>query len=870
MHFEWWSKSAEEDIEHVHSSSSGLSDDEARARLEKDGPNVTAQEKPVSFAKVAFEEITEPTILLLIVVGLGYVFLRDYAESVVVFIVLSIIVLIEIYTEYRAKRTIQALKMLTPSRAVVVRGGTAKDIDAHEIVVGDVLKLSSGERVVADCRIIRSFSLAIDESILTGESAPVSKNVHPVAEDAPVAERSDAAFAGTFVVRGEGTGIVMATGKDTELGKIQKISASVKVEKTALQKRISHLTVYYSAAAIIASAAVFFIGIAQRKPFGEMLTGALSLAFATIPEDLPILIAVLLAVGAYRLSRKGAVIKTLYAAETLGSVDVICSDKTGTFTENKMQMAGMFWLGRAGEGARVSEQKVGVEKMKEEKFKEELFEAGAFASDPSSRDPTDLAFLSASNVHPRDFVVSFPLDDFRKRMSFVYSTEKGNYEVYCKGAAKGIVEICNKYSNENGIHDMTDDDRKAILNEEDALAKEGLRVIAVGKKSISHVPKDEKDAESALIFVGLCGLEDPVRNSAISAVKEASRAGIRTIMITGDHPRTARAVALKLGLENPEKVLTGPELDKMNNEEFKDALRNVSVFARTTPENKLRIVRELKSEGRIVAVTGDGVNDAPALKQADVGVAMGETGSDAAREAAAIVLLDDDFATITTAVRTGRNIFENLKKTATFYISAKVALILIALVPLIAGFQLALAPIMIIFMEVFVDSTASTGYVEEPIEPGTMARPPRKRDAPIFTSKVLSAIATNGLLLFFAVFAMFLYGGTLGYSLAGQRSFAFGTLMVSQAFLCLNLRSLRIPNYRLGWSSNRLILALAAIIIIAAFVVIQTPFLHTFFGTASLTLQNWLLIFVVGFAVTFWWEPYKALSCYLSSMREAS
>ncbi len=830
---------------------SGLSEAEAQRRLASVGPNRLHEEKREPVWATFLEELREPMILLLLFTGVLYVIWGELSDALTIFFVILTLNTVEVFNEHRARKAIQALGKLAEPTATVRRDGHPVEVASEAVVPGDLLLLQAGRRVPADARLLESYGLAVDESSLTGESVPVEKEADlALPADTPLAERRNLVFAGTLVTRGRGTAVVAATGMATELGRVARLTRQVKAPRTPLQVAMRELSRYLVWVALAFSVLVPLLGwLLGGQPLQQMILIGLSLAFATIPEEMPIIITMVLALGAYRLSRQHAIVKRLQAVETLGAVTVIATDKTGTLTENRMS----------------------VQRLVPESAAHRLLEIGVLSSDvpadAATGDPLELALLRAAReagIDPdalrraRPLRDEFTFDNSRKRMSVVYQRDgalNGALYVAAKGAPEAILARSTRQWMPDGEQPLGNP--AALLSRAAQMAGEGLRVIALAERTTQARRLTQDEAESDLTFVGLVGLADPPRPEVKPAIAACKQAGIRPIMVTGDHPLTAIAIARQIGLDG--RVVIGSELDAFSDEGLKDIVEQVTIYARTTPEHKLRIVRALTALGERVAVTGDGTNDAPALAAADIGVAMGETGTDVAREAGDMVLADDNFTTIVHAIREGRGLFENLRKGVRYYLTCKVALVSASLLPVLLRVPVPFAPVQIILMELFMDLAAAATFVVEPAESDLMRRPPRDPKAPFMGKPMVISIFVSAVGLFAAVSAAYL---VTWYSGAGQtkaQTMAFVTWLLGHVLLALNMRSEREPLLRLGFFSNRLMIVWGAATV--AFVLLATvvPGVDRLLKTTALSAQEWTLAIGVALVGTFWMEIRKWL-----------
>ena len=739
----------------------GLTGEEAARRLEEYGPNVIAQPEELSVLRIAIKEITEPMILLLLAVGGLYSVWGSIEDAATIIVVILLLISAEVWNEFRAKKAISALSRLAAPKARVERDGRAEAIDSTQVVPGDLLLLTPGTQVAADAQVVRSYGLQADESMLTGESMPVGK------------EPGEAAYAGTMITAGEGTARATVTGKRTRMGEIATAAREIKEPKTPLQRYMKSLAGKLIVVALFFSVAIPLLGLLRGWNFQQMILTALSLVFATVPEELPMIITIVLGVGALQLSRKNFLVKKIRAAEVLGNATVILTDKTGTITENRMHVAAVY----------PPYQEKGV-----------LAAACASMSDTSIA-PTDRAIAERCGADhlppaPGAIVRQRSFGDGRKTRS-VLRQEDGRLTLYVIGAPEEVIRASQ--ATPPGV-------QAALENE----ARKGRRVIAVAEKEVAPAEKDAPfpALEAGLKTVGLIAIEDPPRQGVQEAVARAQRAGVRTIMVTGDHPQTARQIAADVGIRVDE-VLTGDDLRRMSDADLEKAVEHVSVFARVTPEDKYRLVKALRKDGEVVAVTGDGINDTLALKGADIGIAMGVRGTDAAKEAADIVLADDNYSTITQGIFAGRKFFDNLSKGVKYYLSVKVALIGVFLLPVLVAAPFPFSPINIILLELFMDLMASTTFVLEPAERTIYTRPPRDPRHDLFDVEMMKGIAVSGLSLFLAVLVPYFYARHAGVPQPQAQTLAFTAWMVGQVALAFVMRSSYEPLSRLGPFSNK-------------------------------------------------------------------
>jgi Ca2+-transporting ATPase len=839
----------------------GLTDQEAAQRLNQYGKNTLVEEREIRFLGILREEIMEPMILLLIAVGVLYSILGSLSDALTIIVIIIILVLAEVWNEYRAKRSISALRQLAPPTALVLRNGQPVEVQTAFLVPGDILLLKVGQRVPADARILEAYGLEVDESSLTGESFPVGKDASAVLpSETRITDQTNMLFTGTVITRGRAKALVTATGVRTELGRISGITKAGKEPKTSLQlamKQLSKTLVWVALFFSILIPILSYIRGLQPSPAEAVLYG-LSLAFVVIPEELPIIITMVLGVGSYALSRKGAIVKRLRAAETLGNVTVIATDKTGTITENKMRVEHLYFDGAVRSIGEFGENENSA-------LKTALLASDAIRDEATLSNPMAQAILerlrqNGTDVQAlaKDWVLKDELsfDVKRKLASYIY--QYGNsLVVLSSGAPEKILENSNRVLIKGEEANLNDDTRNEASKVVAQMAHSGERLLAFGYHRLPTDPGVNKESlEQDIVFVGVIGFIDPPRKEVKGAIQTCQEAGIKVIMITGDHPETARTIASQVGI-NSSNVLTGGEIAKMTDADLKEALKHTFVFARVTPEDKLRLVRLLKENGEIVAVTGDGINDAPALKEAHIGIAMGTRGTDVAKEASNMILTDDNFATIQVAVKEGRKLYGNLRKGVRYYLACKVALVSIFLVPIILGIPLPFAPIQIIVLELFMDLAASATFVAEPAETGTMKKPPVNPKEKFMNAQMLKTLFLGALSLFLAVTATYLVGWYTTQNILYAHTVAFATWMFGHIFLALNFRSEHEPLIKEGLLSNKVMLLWALLVFVVLIVGTSLPATQSALQITGLHLQDWALVIAVAFVATFWMELRK-------------
>jgi Ca2+-transporting ATPase len=783
----------------------GLTSLEARERLRKFGRNRIASRHEITFLGIAKEEITEPMILLLLVVGVFYTVLGNLNDALTLYAIIVTLVLVEIANEYRAKKAISSLAQLTEPKTRVVRDGTIREVATDEVVPGDLLVFVSGTRIAADGKVESAVSLQVDESSLTGESFPRDKGP------------GDEVSAGTLVISGEGMMEAASTGGATRIGKIAAQAQEIRQPKTPLQLAMKALVKTLVFVALFFSIIIPLIGFLQGQPLRQMFLTGLALTFATIPEELPIIITMNLGLGAYMLSKENFLVKKLKAAETLGNATVIVTDKTGTLTESAMRVAEVF----------------------PDRDTATVLRSARSAMTDLSDSITDHAIIEAADS------LHIPSDSGKVIRERSFETGKKTRAVVRDHNETFVLSMIG--APEEVFSSVSGDTSQAMESLVQETAR-GQRVVAVAHRAISPAERDMPfvELERDLVLDGLIAIEDPPRPGVKETIERAHRAGIRIIMVTGDHPKTAAAIAGEVGIPDA-SVLEGKDLDALADTNLRASLDEVSVFARATPQHKYRIVKILQEKGEVVAVTGDGVNDSLALKGADIGIAMGIKGTDAAKEAADIVIADDNFITIGKGIFEGRRIFDNLSKGVKYYLSVKVALIAVFAAALAAGIPFPFSPIQIILLELFMDLGASASFVAEPPEPSIDRRPPHDPRIPFLNTRMLTGIALGGIALWVAVFVPYWSSFHLGVPLAAAQTAAFSSWMIGHILLAYFSRSAHDPLYRIGVFSNRVMVLWAAGALIFLALLLGVPEIGQRLGITHLTAATVLIIAVFSF-----------------------
>ncbi len=830
----------------------GLSGAEAAARLARYGHNVI-EEKPRRSALAMFiGQFTDFMILVLIAAAVISGIVGDVKDTLVIVAIVVVNAIIGFTQEFRAEKALSSLKRLVPEQAVVVRDGRHVEVRAAEIVPGDVVVLEAGNQVPADLRLIDARQVRIGEAALTGESVPVDKGVEAlVGDNLPLGDRRNMAYKGTTVTYGRGRGIAVATGMATELGKVAELLDTGLDTQTPLQQRLAQFGKWLALVILAICAVIFAAGLLRGEPADLMFLTAVSLAVAAIPEALPATVTIALAFGARKMAELNALVRRLAAVETLGSVTFICSDKTGTLTRNEMQVDEIV----TAEGThRQPNPKVWGEPWAS------LFAAAALNNDAHAGedgayfgDPTEVALSEAAlgqGLDLAELTARFPragelvFDSDRKRMTTIHPFD-GAYVAYTKGAPEAVIGSCTAVLTAEGRDAI---DARLWLAEAERMAEQGLRVLAVAERHWPALPETgEADAvESDLVLLGLIGIIDPPRPEAADAVRLCQSAGITPVMITGDHPATASAIAVRLGImERGDAVVAGAELAAMSDEEFGRCLAGTRVFARVDPAQKIRVVEALQRRGEFVAVTGDGVNDAPALNRADIGVAMGKIGTDVAREVSGLVLLDDNFATIVAAVREGRRIYDNLRKVIKYIMTGNAGEIWAIFLAPFLGLPIPLLPIQILWVNLVTDGLPALAMTAEPEERNIMQRPPRPPQESVFAGGMWQHMVWVGLLiggLTLSAQAYALQGG-----LEHWQTIAFTVLTFAQAVHVLVIRSDRLSLFQQGLLSNAPMLGAVGVVFALQLVIIYVPALNPIFNTAPLTAGE--LAFAVGMAL---------------------
>ena len=860
----WHTRDAEKILQELSSDAvKGLSEREAKARLERYGPNRIVGVKKKPLIALFFEQLNSMLIFILIAAAAVSALLGEITDTFIIVCVIVLNALIGVIQEAKAEKALEALKRLATPKALVVREGRQREISSGEVVPGDMVVIDAGRIVPCDVRLIESVNLKIEESSLTGESVPAEKDsvdaIH--GSDTPLGDRKNMAFMSTVATYGRGLGVAVSTGMDTEIGKIATMLEQDEDELTPLQRRLEQLGKRLGAIILALCAFLFLVSLArplfsadaiEKSLLIELLLTAISLAVAAIPEGLPAIVTIVLALGVQRMVRRNAIIRSLPAVETLGSVNVICSDKTGTLTMNKMAVI-RFWADGAQGDIDELDRKNAVHTMLLKCLV--LCNDAAYTRGSASGDPTEIALLEAGHrhgmlkdelerTHPR--IAEKPFDSGRKLMSTLHPSGEG-YVVMTKGAPDQLLERCITVFTGTGTVPLNEDMKGTLLGNADAMARDALRVLAAASRFNTDKPPVD-GLEEGLSFVGFVGMMDPPRLEVRESIARCRKSGIQTVMITGDHKNTALAIAHALDIaEDPSQAISGAELDVLSDKELRHRARTLRVYARVSPEHKVRIVRALKAQGNIVSMTGDGINDAPSLRAADIGVAMGITGTDVAKGASDMVLTDDNFKTIVSAIEEGRNIYNNIRKSVLFLLSCNTGEIIAIFVSILLGWPTPLLPIHILWVNLITDTLPAISLGMDPGDPKVLNEPPRDPSENLFARGGTAHVVGNGFLiglltLFAYRFGMHHYPGSLVHA----RTLAFAVLSLTQLFHAFNLRHPTRSIFGLGPFSNPFLVgALLTGIALQVSVISVAPFAEVF-KVFALSSRDWLFVTVVA------------------------
>ncbi|MBZ9625104.1 cation-translocating P-type ATPase [Clostridium sp. FP2] len=847
----------------------GLSQSQSELKREKFGLNQLTTKKPKTLIAMFFAQLNDILIYILIAAAVISALLGETSDAIIIAIVIIINATVGIIQESKAEKALDALKKLSTPKAIVKRDGQLNEIPSEEVVPGDIIIIDAGRYVPCDLRLIEAANLKIEESTLTGESVPVDKDASLVlpGEDIPLGDQKNMLFMSTLATYGRGVGIAVSTGMDTQIGKIAKMLDEKVDDETPLQKKLAQLGKYLGIGALFICALMFVVGVLQKRDLFEMLLVSISLAVAAIPEGLPAIVTIVLAMGVQKMIKENAIVRKLPAVETLGSVNIICSDKTGTLTQNKMTVTKFYADGQLGAidslNINNTEHKLLLENLI-------LCNDATYSENSKTGDPTEIALLQAGvdysifkdnleKTHKR--IDEIPFDSDRKLMTTVNKYDN-DYYVMTKGAIDNLLNLCTKAYIKGNIIEITPNIKKDILAASNNMSDNALRVLGAAYKILpsSHVEIDSLERD--LILIGLVGMIDPPRLEVKDSISLCMKSGIKTVMITGDHQNTAFAIAKDLNITNDSsEVISGTELDKMSDVELNNRIESIRVFARVSPEHKVKIVRALKAKGNIVSMTGDGVNDAPSLKMADIGVAMGITGTDVAKGAADMILIDDNFSTIVAAIKEGRNIFTNIKKTIIFLLSCNIGEIIALFLAILLGWATPLRPIHILWVNLITDTLPALALGVDPGDPDVMKYKPRNPKDSLFKGESLNLLL-NGLLIGILTLAAFVIGakyysgetrlfplfpGNLSEdALKHAQTMAFVVLSVSQLVHSLNMRNEKKSIFQIGLLSNKYLIGAIVFGILLQDFIITVPFLANVFSVHSLSLMDWGFVTILS------------------------
>ena len=860
---EWYQQTKEELLEHFRVTEHGLTGEEAGQRLAENGENVLKEGKRKSILQVFFEQFCDLLVVILIIAALISMVSGNVESTIVIIAVIVLNAILGTVQHAKAEKSLDSLKSLSSPNAKVLRDGQKVEIPSARVVPGDILYLEAGDLVVADGRILENYSLQVNESSLTGESTNVDKSDGTLHSDCALADRANMVYSSGLVTYGRAVVLVTATGMDTEIGKIAALMNATKEKKTPLQVSLDQFGSRLAMAIMVICALVFLLSLYRKMPVLDSLMFAVALAVAAIPEALSSIVTIVQAMGTQKMAKEHAIIKELKAVESLGCVSVICSDKTGTLTQNKMTVQNIYTNG----------QTITIDQLnlKNQLHRYLLYDAiltndSSIVDGKGIGDPTEFALVEMGRkatvdenllreLMPR--LEEIPFDSDRKLMSTKYELHDVP-TVLTKGALDVLLDRTVKIRMEEGIRDITREDREAILQKNLEFSQEGLRVLAFGYKEVPEDYTLSLDNENDFIFLGLISMMDPPREESKAAVADAKRAGIKPVMITGDHKITATAIAKQIGIfEDGDIAMTGRELDAMSEEELDRKITEISVYARVSPENKIRIVDAWQRRGSITAMTGDGVNDAPALKKADIGVAMGITGTEVSKDAAAMILTDDNFATIIKAVANGRNVYRNIKNAIKFLLSGNMAGILSVLYTSLAALPVPFAPVHLLFINLLTDSLPAIAIGMEPAEKDLLSEAPRNPKTGILTKDFMTTILTQGGIIAVCTMIAFHTGLRTG-SAATASTMAFATLTLARLFHGFNCRS-KHNIFKLGFSSNWYSLGAFAAGVVLLGIVMFVPFMQNLFSVTPLTQSQLINVCLLAAVPTVLIQMFKII-----------
>ncbi len=879
----WFSKSVEEVLQEFKvNPDQGLSIEEVKAKLAIHGENKLKGKPKKSLVALFFAQLKNMLIYVLLGAAVFTISIHEYIDALIILLVVILNAVMGVVQEYKAEKAILALQQMTAPKSIVKRNGKIEEISSEEIVPGDIIVLDTGRFVPADLRLIESANLQIDESALTGESVPSEKNAPATYQDpkTPLGDKSNMAFMSTMVTYGRGEGIVVATAMDTEIGKIARILDEETEKMTPLQRRLEELGKVLGFIAIGICALIFVITFFQNRNVYEILLTAISLAVAAIPEGLAAIVAIVLALGVTRMSKINAIVKTLPAVETLGSVNIICTDKTGTLTQNKMTVVKLYTSNNLKE---IPSEGAGFEASIDEK---ELIKSfvlcsdATFENEESTGDPTEVALIILGdryNLSKKNLNEEFkrvgenPFDSNRKLMSTL-NQENAAYRVHTKGAIDNILKIAKNILVDGKVVSLSEDMKNDILKIAEEMSNNALRVLGAAYKDTDSLINPQ-EMEKDLTVLGIVGMIDPPRIEVKDSIKEAKMAGITPVMITGDHKQTAMAIAKELGIaDSIEQSITGTEIDELSEEELSRLIDNYRVFSRVSPEHKVKIVKAYKYQGNIVSMTGDGVNDAPSLKSADIGIAMGITGTDVSKNAADMILTDDKFTTIVHAIEEGRNIYSNIKESVIFLLSCNLGEVISILAAVLFFWPIPLLPTQILWINLITDSLPAIALGMDPSDKDVMKQKPRDPKESFFAQGAGWRAVLGGTLIGLFTLGAFYFGlKEFGYSLNSKdipenvliyaRTMAFVVLATSQLFYSLSMRDTRKSILQVGVFSNMILIGAIVLGLLLQLVVISVPFLSSAFKLQILSPNDWAIVFALALIPLVINEIIKGFKC---------
>lgn len=876
---DWYNKSSYETLKELNSSKNGISEEMAAKNLEKYGRNELKKEDKKPFIQKLVDQFKDPMIIILILASIVSAYVGEMVDSIIIIAIVVVNTILSLYQEGKAEEAIASLQRMSSPKAKVIRDGVQREIESALLVPGDYVILETGDIVPADLRLVESINMKIDESSLTGESVPVEKDSEVIYEGkVEIGDRENIVYSSTIVTYGRGSGVVVETGSHTEIGKIATSIATVDRGQTPLQKKLAGLSKTLGVLVIIICALVLGIGVLYNHGFLEMFMTAISLAVAAVPEGLPAIVTIVLSLGMGRMAEKNAIVKKLLAVETLGTTTVICSDKTGTLTQNEMTVTKVYTTGKLLDVTGTGYAPVGDITYENEKvaFNEmpDLALMGSIAALTNDAklictndtdysiigDPTEGALLTFAekqgfNIEElkrkHERIAELPFDSSRKMMTTFHEGIFDNKVTsFTKGAPDIIVANCKYYVDNCEVKEMTEEKRAEIMATNFGFATNALRVLAYSYRNFDELPRERTSAniETDMIFVGLTGMIDPARPEVAKAIEECKDAGITPIMITGDYLETGFAIAKELGIaKDRSEAMMGKELNEMSDDEIREIVKTKRVFTRVSPENKVQIVKALKENGNITAMTGDGVNDAPAIKRADIGIAMGITGTDVAKDTADVILTDDNFATIVNAVEEGRIIYSNIKKFVAYLLSCNIGEVLIVLISILLNLPVPLLPIQLLWLNLVTDSFPALALGVEKGDDDIMEQKPRDPNEPILDRQIKITVIVQSIAITIATITAYFVGlnwfGREGIVLEYARTMAFATLILSELLRAYSARSITKTVFHIGPFSNKRLVTATVFSFALMLIVMYVPGIRELFKLENINIREWLVVF---------------------------